>query len=221
MIAGDIATKAASVEIGFLDRFSGLWLLWFSRCGGRGARSGDRRLGAFVGIFSMPNNAHLTVDRTQAFMLAGPIGAGKTTLFNLLFGRQENSRKTQAVEYEADIGVDTPGEFSATPVSIMPDHRHPMSGFWFMCRGRRFFLSDAARIARCLWAETGDRGDHQNRSAAGGCDRVESLMRENGIGGPIFRVTSCVPDSASLKHILTGATGSWGPGFVPGEEALP
>jgi ethanolamine utilization protein EutS len=26
MIAGDIATKAASVEIGFLDRFSGLWL---------------------------------------------------------------------------------------------------------------------------------------------------------------------------------------------------
>ena len=30
MIAGDIATKAASVEIGFLDRFSGAWVIYGS-----------------------------------------------------------------------------------------------------------------------------------------------------------------------------------------------
>jgi ethanolamine utilization protein EutP len=172
----------------------------------------------------MPNNAHLTVDRTQAFMLAGPIGAGKTTLFNLLFGRQENSRKTQAVEYEADIGVDTPGEFfshprlyhalitTASDVGILV---YVQGADDFSCRMPPGLL-DVYGQKQVIGVIT--KTDLPQADA----DRVESLMRENGIGGPIFRVTSCVPDSVlPLKHILTGATGSWGPGFVHGEEALP
>ena len=63
----------------------------------------------------MRHHAHLSVDRSHAFMLAGPIGAGKTTLFNVLFGRPGDAQKTQAIEYEADIGLDTPGEFFSHP----------------------------------------------------------------------------------------------------------
>ena len=52
--------------------------------------------------------------------------------------------------------------------------------------------------------------------------RIERLMRENGISGPIFRVSSCEPESVlPLKQILTGPTGSWATGFVHGEEVLP
>ena len=49
------------------------------------------------------------------FMLIGPIGAGKTTLFNRLFGKDEVARKTQAMEFEGDSGIDTPGEYFSHP----------------------------------------------------------------------------------------------------------
>lgn len=49
------------------------------------------------------------------FMLVGPIGAGKTTLFNSLFGKDEEARKTQAMEFEGASGIDTPGEYFSHP----------------------------------------------------------------------------------------------------------
>ena len=172
----------------------------------------------------MPNNAHLTVDRTQAFMLAGPIGAGKTTLFNLLFGRQEGSRKTQAVEYEADIGVDTPGEFFSHPrlyhalittASDVGTLVYVQGADDFVCRLPPGLL-DVYGQKRLVGVIT--KIDLPLADA----DRVEALMRENGISGPIFRVSSCEPESVlPLKQILTGPTGSWATGFVHGEEVLP
>ena len=48
------------------------------------------------------------------FMLIGEIEAGKTTLINALFGKDETARKTQAIEYEGN-GMDTPGEYFSHP----------------------------------------------------------------------------------------------------------
>ena len=72
------------------------------------------------------------------FMLIGDVGAGKTTLINALFGRCEEARKTQAIEYEG-CGMDTPGEYFSHPrlysalLSSAPDvetlvYVHPADG---------------------------------------------------------------------------------------------
>ena len=47
-------------------------------------------------------------------MLIGEIEAGKTTLINALFDKDETARKTQAIEYEGN-GMDTPGEYFSHP----------------------------------------------------------------------------------------------------------
>ena len=47
-------------------------------------------------------------------MLIGEIEAGKTTLINALFGKDEEARKTQAIEFEGN-GMDTPGEYFSHP----------------------------------------------------------------------------------------------------------
>lgn len=49
------------------------------------------------------------------FVLVGAIGAGKTTLFNALHGADEQAVKTQAVEYDEQGCMDTPGEFFSHP----------------------------------------------------------------------------------------------------------
>lgn len=48
------------------------------------------------------------------FILIGQIGAGKTTLFNLIEGGGEAALKTQALSF-GSAGIDTPGEYLAHP----------------------------------------------------------------------------------------------------------
>ncbi len=45
------------------------------------------------------------------YLLLGMVGAGKSTLFNMLRGVTDAAGKTQAVDYDLSGGVDTPGEF--------------------------------------------------------------------------------------------------------------
>lgn len=52
---------------------------------------------------------------TQKFVLVGPVEAGKSSLFNALLGKTTSVLKTQAVEHEPGVGVDTPGEFFSHP----------------------------------------------------------------------------------------------------------
>ena len=40
----------------------------------------------------------------------GSVGAGKTTLFNALRGDYSLARKTQAIEFNDEGDIDTPGE---------------------------------------------------------------------------------------------------------------
>lgn len=51
----------------------------------------------------------------KKYVLVGAVGAGKTSLFNALMGDFELARKTQAVDYNALGGIDTPGEFFSHP----------------------------------------------------------------------------------------------------------
>lgn len=45
----------------------------------------------------------------------GTVGAGKTTLFNALQGNYTLARKTQAVEFNDNGDIDTPGEYFSHP----------------------------------------------------------------------------------------------------------
>ena len=45
----------------------------------------------------------------------GTVGAGKTTLFNALQGNYTLARKTQAVEFNDNDDIDTPGEYFSHP----------------------------------------------------------------------------------------------------------
>jgi ethanolamine utilization protein EutP (predicted NTPase) len=126
------------------------------------------------------------------------------------------------VEYEADIGVDTPGEFSATPVSIMPDHHGIRCRDSGLCAGADDFscrmppgLLDVYGQKQVIGVITKtDLPQADAIALSRSCEKTALVAQSFGLH-PACRT------GTSLKHILTGATGSWGPGFVPGEEALP
>ncbi|AVR05255.1 EutP/PduV family microcompartment system protein [Pluralibacter gergoviae] len=51
----------------------------------------------------------------KRIVFVGDVGAGKTTLFNALYGNFAPARKTQAVEFNETGCVDTPGEYFSHP----------------------------------------------------------------------------------------------------------
>ena len=126
-----------------------------------------------------------------AFVLIGPVGGGKSTLFKALFDREEEVRKTQAVEFE-DGGIDTPGEYFSHPrlyhalistssnVSTLvyvhpcnePEHRLP-PGLLTVYEGKRL----VGAITKTDLPDA--RPDH-----------IEDMLRGNGFNGPIFRTSS-------------------------------
>lgn len=48
-------------------------------------------------------------------IFVGAVGAGKTTLFNALRGDYSLARKTQAIEFNDEGDIDTPGEYFSHP----------------------------------------------------------------------------------------------------------
>jgi ethanolamine utilization protein EutP len=144
----------------------------------------------------------------SAFILIGPIGAGKSTLFKALFGREEAVRKTQVVEYE-DGGIDTPGEYFSHPrlyhallstsstvdtlVYVHPcnelEHRMP-PGLLRVYEGKRL----VGAITKT------DLPDARP-------DLIEDMLRGNGFNGPIFRTSSRDRQSIErLKAYLLGGS---------------
>lgn len=139
----------------------------------------------------------MIIDRAHAFMLLGPVGAGKSTLFNALFERGAEVQKTQAVEYESDLGVDTPGEFFSHPrlyhalINTAADvgtlvYVHPADDF--SCRMPPGFLQiyQGKHLITVLTKTDLPEADP---------DRVESLLRDSGIDGLFFRVSTAQPES--------------------------
>ena len=144
------------------------------------------------------------------FMLIGDVGAGKTTLINALFGRCEEARKTQAIEYEG-CGMDTPGEYFSHPrlysalLSSAPYvetlvYVHPADGE--QCRLPPGFLEVYAgkRIVGVITKT--DLPDARPEAA-------EALLRAHGITGPIYRVSPAEPAALSvLRRLLLGENAS-------------
>ncbi|MDR2113542.1 MAG: ethanolamine utilization protein EutP [Candidatus Accumulibacter sp.] len=141
-----------------------------------------------------------------AFMLMGAVGAGKTTLFNLLYGREENARKTQALEFE-NSGIDTPGEFFSHPrlyhALINTSSDVDILVYVHSCD------NDECRLPPGLLNVYGDKRlvGVITKTDLPGCDpgRAESVLRGAGGFDPIFRVSNRYPDSiAPLKRYLLG-----------------
>lgn len=135
------------------------------------------------------------------FMLIGEIGAGKTTLFNHLFGRDEEARKTQVMEFEGSSGIDTPGEYFSHP------------------RMYHALITMAADVERLVYVHPADVFDCRlpygllevyagktidaivTKMDLPGADllRVTALLREVGIAGQIFPVAS--NDPAAIERL--------------------
>lgn len=151
----------------------------------------------------------------EKFMLIGEIEAGKTTLLNALFARNEVVRKTQALEYEGfeGIGLDTPGEYFSHPryYSALINSASDMTTLVYVhpadresCRLPPGFLEVYAG-KRVIGVIT--KTDLPEARA----DAVEAMMRRNGIAGPIFRTSTADPSSLqALRQLLLGETTSHG-----------
>jgi ethanolamine utilization protein EutP len=147
-----------------------------------------------------------TDQKVGRFMLIGEIGAGKTTLFNHLFGRDEEARKTQVMEFEGDSGIDTPGEYFSHP------------------RMYHALITMAADVERLVYVHPADVFDCRlpygllevyagktidaivTKMDLPGADlgRVTALLREVGIAGQIFPVASNDPVAIERirRHLL-------------------
>ena len=141
-------------------------------------------------------------------MLIGEIEAGKTTLLNALFGKDEVARKTQAIEFEGN-GMDTPGEYfshprlysallcSAQDMSTLV-YVHPADRF--SCRLPPGFLNLYAGQQVIGVITKTDLPDARP-------DAVEALLRAHGIAGPIYRLSRDDPAALqALKDVLLGST---------------
>lgn len=140
------------------------------------------------------------------FMLIGQIGAGKTTLFNCLFDKDEVARKTQVMEFEGDSGIDTPGEYFSHP------------------RMYHALITMAADVERLVYVHPADVFDCRlpyglldvyagktidaivSKMDVPGADltRVAQLLRDVGVSGQIFPVSSSDPASIERvrRHLL-------------------
>ncbi|MBK9442503.1 MAG: ethanolamine utilization protein EutP [Comamonadaceae bacterium] len=144
--------------------------------------------------------------KVERFMLIGEIGAGKTTLFNLLFGKDEEARKTQVMEFEGSSGIDTPGEYFSHP------------------RLYHALITMAADVERLVYVHPADQFDCRlpfgllevyagktvdaivTKMDLPGADlvRVTALLRQAGIAGQIFPVASNDPVAIEYirRHLL-------------------
>lgn len=142
---------------------------------------------------------------TRTFVLVGPIGAGKSTLFNALLGKDAPVLKTQAVQFEPGAGVDTPGEFFSHPrmyhalLQTVADvhtivYVHDCTDM--ECRIPPGLL-DVYRGKRVVGVVS--------KTDLPGCDPwlAHQLLRDHGIDGDIFHVAVSRPESVdALRRAL-------------------
>lgn len=144
----------------------------------------------------------------QAFMLIGPVAAGKSTLFKGLFGQGGEVRKTQAVEFEGS-GIDTPGEYFSHPrlyhalINTSSDvetlvYVHPADDPEFRLPPGLLNVYAGKRLVSVITKTDLPGADP---------DAIEAMLRNNGFEGPFFRTSSRDPHSLDpIKAYLLGDT---------------
>lgn len=141
------------------------------------------------------------------FMLVGPIGAGKSTLFKALFGHEADVRKTQALEFESG-GIDTPGEYFSHPrlyhalihTSSNVDtlvYVHPCDEPEFRMPSGLLNVYAGKDIISVITKTDLPDADP---------DAIETMLRNNGFTGRIFRVSRDPKSVEPLKTYLLGDT---------------
>lgn len=143
------------------------------------------------------------------YAMVGSVEAGKSTLFNALHGDGLIAQKTQALEFDGAGGIDTPGEFFNHPrlysalintiseVDVLV-YVHAANDFQFRMPPGLLDVYSGKRMLGVI-----SKADLPDADAGA----VESMLREHGFVGEIFRVSSFWPDSvAALKASLIGGT---------------
>lgn len=132
----------------------------------------------------------------KRYVLLGTVGAGKSTLFGALHGLGGEATKTQAMDYDLDGGVDTPGEFLCHPMfhaallSTTADtdaliYVHPANEP--MCRLPAGFLNIyAEREVACAITKI----DLPDADYEG----TKAMLMEHGVPGPFFPLGKDRPD---------------------------
>ena len=151
--------------------------------------------------------------KQPAFVLIGPVGAGKSTLFKALFGLKEDVRKTQSVEFE-DGGIDTPGEYFSHPrlyhalISTSSDvttlvYVHPCNELEHRLPPGLLTVYEGKRLVGAITKT--DLPDAKP-------DHIEDMLRGNGFSGPIFRISS--RDRQSIEPLRAYLLGESKPAHV-------
>ena len=143
------------------------------------------------------------------FVLLGAVEAGKTTLFNALTGKRGSALKTQVMDYEGDI-VDTPGEFFSHPrlyhALINTAAEADTLVYVHACNDPEYRLPpgllDVNAGKRVVGAIT--KIDLPEADP----DGAEALLRQHGFSGPVFRVSTQMPETLSaFRDYLYGLGG--------------
>ena len=140
------------------------------------------------------------------FMLIGEIEAGKTTLINALFDKDEIARKTQAIEFEGN-GMDTPGEYFCHPrlYSALLCSAQDMDTLVYVhpadrdtCRLPPGLLD--VYVGKKVIGVITKTGLPEARP-----DAAQALLPGHGIRGSIFRISSHDANSiCALRKVLLG-----------------
>ncbi|HQI41275.1 MAG: hypothetical protein B6D44_10925 [Ignavibacteriales bacterium UTCHB2] len=130
-------------------------------------------------------------DKLTNFILIGGVGVGKTSLFNMLLGIEDEAMKTQALVYHNEKTVDTPGEYFDSPrlysaiIQTMSDidtiiYVHPANSTERKLPHGLFQIYNSKRLVGVI-----SKTDLPDADV----DAVEEILRDFGIDGEIFKVS--------------------------------
>lgn len=143
----------------------------------------------------------MIMEKMATFILIGSVDAGKTSLFNALLGIEEEARKTQALVYDDQNSIDTPGEYFDNPkfysflICSMMDidtiiYVHPCNNNGRKLPHGLFKIYGEKNIIGVI-----TKVDEPDANV----DEVRQLMNDYGITEDIFEVS--IYDKASVKKL--------------------
>lgn len=135
IIMADVAMKAAAIDLGFVDRFSGSLIITGTVSEVEASETGNPGLCAGgVKVHHLQDYENVKGEELlmKKLILMGRSESGKTTLKQALNGEKVHYYKTQYVHYN-DVLIDTPGEYAQTSTLAMRWRCMHMKRMWWDC----------------------------------------------------------------------------------------